>query len=652
MRRDSIVSDIFLSYNHEDLVRARAFADALTSQGFSVWWDVGLRTGEAYDEVTETALRSAKAVIVLWSVKSAVSRWVRAEATLALRNKSLFPCMIEPCDRPIMFELTQTADLTRWQGDCEDPAWIAFVADLKRFIDGGASALATDKALTSHAVIPSSDSRHGAGGRLAIDRRTALVAGGAAAVGALAFGIFRRRAGKLVENGVAVLPFRNLSGDPAQDYLSAGLSSEVRSVLARNVALRVVAQASCEAIKQRAIGAAEMARELAVSFLLDGNVRLADDRLHVAAELIDGRTGFSRWSHQFARPMNELSTLQNVIADAVTAELAIDPSSAPSAGGYGSTKNAAAFNDYLKGNELYSAATDLETDLAALARFDRAIERDPNFGAAYAARARSLTSLGNTSNDVDKAREYYESAQFAARRAVEAGPSSADAHSTLGYVLFQAQLHVAEARAPYERSYELGGGEAAVLGRFAGYEAATRRFTEAEHAVKRARELDPLNATIHRAVGFVQYASGDYQASIESVKQALSLNNSLSDSYARIGMAHIALDQPQEALEAAAREKSDMVRFPCIAIAQHMLDDDAAAQSAMTELKVAFGDAGLYQQAQILSRWGEEAEALAVLRRAKEMGDSGLTYAFIDPTLHPLREHPDFKQLVKDLGFV
>jgi len=81
------VADIFLSCNREDQARARAFVEAFEAQGFSVWWDVGLRTGEAYDEVTETSLRTAKAVVVLWSKKRSVqSRWVRAEVQEAMRK--------------------------------------------------------------------------------------------------------------------------------------------------------------------------------------------------------------------------------------------------------------------------------------------------------------------------------------------------------------------------------------------------------------------------------------------------------------------------------------------------------------------------------------------------------------------------------------
>ncbi|NBU29777.1 MAG: toll/interleukin-1 receptor domain-containing protein, partial [Caulobacteraceae bacterium] len=125
------VTDIFLSYNREDQARAKLFAEAFEGQGYRVWWDVGLRTGEAYDEVTEAALRQARAVVVLWSKRSAASRWVRAEATLADRNRTLVPCMIEPCERPIMFELTQTAELSHWWGDLEDPAWRRFLDDLR-----------------------------------------------------------------------------------------------------------------------------------------------------------------------------------------------------------------------------------------------------------------------------------------------------------------------------------------------------------------------------------------------------------------------------------------------------------------------------------------------------------------------------------------
>ena len=126
--------DIFLSYNREDAATAKRYADAFAAEGLNVWWDTALRSGEAYDEVTEAALRGAKAVVVLWSPRSVVSRWVRAEATIADRCKTLVPVTIEACERPIMFELTQTAELSHWTGDAGDPAWRGFLSDLQRFV--------------------------------------------------------------------------------------------------------------------------------------------------------------------------------------------------------------------------------------------------------------------------------------------------------------------------------------------------------------------------------------------------------------------------------------------------------------------------------------------------------------------------------------
>lgn len=127
--------DIFISYSRDDRPAARHFAECFAKEGFKVWWDAALHSGETFDEVIETELKAAKAVVVLWSPRSVTSRWVRAEATLADRRKKLAPVIIEPCDRPIIFELTHTTDLSSWTGDLADPVWRSFVQDLHRFVD-------------------------------------------------------------------------------------------------------------------------------------------------------------------------------------------------------------------------------------------------------------------------------------------------------------------------------------------------------------------------------------------------------------------------------------------------------------------------------------------------------------------------------------
>src|SRR3954452_2634307 len=127
-------TDIFLSYARADRPVARTFAECLGEEGFNVWWDASLHSGETFDEVIEQKLRDAKAVVVLWSPRSVASRWVRAEATLADRRNKLVPAIIEQCDRPIVFELTHTAELAGWQGDRSNVEWRSFVDDLDRLI--------------------------------------------------------------------------------------------------------------------------------------------------------------------------------------------------------------------------------------------------------------------------------------------------------------------------------------------------------------------------------------------------------------------------------------------------------------------------------------------------------------------------------------
>jgi hypothetical protein len=126
--------DIFISYCRQDRPAARLFAEALAEEGFNVWWDAVMHSGETFDEVIERNLKAAKAVVVLWSPRSVASRWVRAEATQADRANKLVPVVIEPCERPIIFELTHTADLPEWKGDRSDPSWRSLVNDLRRLV--------------------------------------------------------------------------------------------------------------------------------------------------------------------------------------------------------------------------------------------------------------------------------------------------------------------------------------------------------------------------------------------------------------------------------------------------------------------------------------------------------------------------------------
>src|SRR5262245_27358649 len=127
--------DVFLSYTHADKPTVRRIADALAREHLTIWWDQAINAGETFDEVTAHALKDAAVIVVLWSKRSVESRWVRSEATFADRSSKLLPVTIEPCDRPIQFELTQTLDLSDWNGDVTDPRWRALIDGIRRLLD-------------------------------------------------------------------------------------------------------------------------------------------------------------------------------------------------------------------------------------------------------------------------------------------------------------------------------------------------------------------------------------------------------------------------------------------------------------------------------------------------------------------------------------
>ena len=178
--------DVFVSYSRLDRDVARGFANGFEREGLSVWWDQAIHPGEAFDQVTEQALEEARAVVLLWSKSSVQSRWVRAEATQAHESHRLIPVTIEPCRRPIIFELVHTIDLTGWTGDRDDPTWRDLVSSVQRMLGRPGH----DIARPTHATArPESGTTHSRTGMRRGLRRRELLLYGASAVGFGALGL-------------------------------------------------------------------------------------------------------------------------------------------------------------------------------------------------------------------------------------------------------------------------------------------------------------------------------------------------------------------------------------------------------------------------------------------------------------------------------
>ena len=637
---ESAGSSVFLSYARADQKRAKPIIAALEAAGFRVWWDGLLEGGDTFLPTTEAALESADAVVVLWSKTSVDSHWVRDEATRGRDRGCLVPLSLDGSKPPLGFRQFQVIDLAKWRGRAGAP-------ELDRVV----RAIAATAGGSAPVVAPSAPA-------LRISRRAAI--GGGVALATVAAGLGAWKFGLIggtgaAANSIAVLPFDNLGGDSALAYFGDGLVAELRAGLARNEALRVVAQASSDAFRATNDDAKTIARRLGVAFLLGGNVRIGEGRVRITADLTDGASGFNRWTKTFEQPLGNALKVQEEIAGAVTAALTSEMGAATGKAKLqvGGTTSVAAYDAYLRGRDLYISATDEPGERAALARYDAALAIDPYFALAHAARARSLLAIGNLYGSTVELPGLYSQAVKAARRAVEIAPDYAEGWSTLGIVLFQGQLKIAEARQPFARSRSLGGGDALVAARFATFSSATGQDAAAREAVAEAVALDPLNPLVRQQQGHILYYARQFDNALASLQQALGTDPKMVSANALIGDALYALGRTLDARDAYAREPVALLRTTGLAIAEHKLGNGAAAQTARAAIVGGLGTGQLtqYQQAQIAAQWGEQDTALTALDAARRAVDSGLTFVARDPMLDPLRTVPAFLDLLKRLGF-
>jgi TolB-like protein/Tfp pilus assembly protein PilF len=605
-----------------------------------VWWDGLIEGGEIFSDSIEIPLKQALAVVVVWSRTSHDSHWVLDEAASGRDRHRLVPVSIDGSMPPLGFRQFQTIAIKRPRRGAGDAGIDAMLRAVAVLHDQPAPARQLSVA------------RLGTG----VDRRT-LIGGGAVVAAAAAGGAWW--AGLIgspgaAANSIAVLPFDNLSGDPDRAYFSDGLASEVRSALASNPHLQVAAQTSSNSFRSSDDDARKISRALGVTYLLDGNVRRSGEMMRISAELIEGRTGFSRWAQTFDRPTENVFAVQEEIArsviDALTAQvIGKKPNTGRKAAG--GTTNLVAYDAYLRGKDLYDRAADEAGDLAALASFDRAITADPNYALPYAARARSLAVIGNQYEQGASRRARYDAAIAAGRRAVALAPDVAETQSALGFALFYGRIDVRAARPHYERSFELGRGDADVLARYALFSARYGNFRAARPTIARAATLDPLNARTFRLMGEIEYAARQYRASIPHYERALGLNPSLSVAHSSVGDSRYMLGEFKAARAEYVREPSSLFRLTGLAIVDRKLARIADSEKSFAALAAEHGDNGLYQQAQILAQWNRPEDAVKALLNAYKKGDAGLSHLHGDPMLDPLRRDARVIRLLQRLGF-
>jgi serine/threonine-protein kinase len=632
------MADVFISYKAEDRRRLQPLVQALQADGYSVWWDEHIGTGDEWRQTIERELDQARCVIVIWS-KGSIGpdgHFVRDEASRAQRRHVYVPVLIDAVEPPLGFGESQATSLKGWKGDRSNTRYDAVLAAVERI--AGSRSAAGPRASPSTPV-----------------SRRAVIAGGAAATVAVAgvggWTLLKPSSASASSDSIAVLPFENLSGDAAQAYFSDGVAEEIRGALARIGGLKVAGSTSSEAVRND--DAQTAAKKLAVANILAGSVRQSASTIRITAELIDGQTGLDKWSQNYDRNPGDAIKIQTDIAENVANALSTTLGQAARAAiSVGGTTNAAAHDLYLKARAGLHADDSENSIRQSLGLLDSAVALDPKFADAYALKARAFADLnGYYTATGGRFEPGYAQAAVMARQAISLAPRLAAGHMALAYIL-SSQLDIGGSAAEFERGHALGGGNVDDLLAYAGFLSILGRQDDAIEVARQAQGLDPLNPRAYSNEGGEQLSAGRLAEAETAYRKTLALAPNLQLARALLGATLLAANKLDGAAAEFRKLPPDyLFRLVGEAMLFSRQGNRAGSDAALQRAQQVYGDAAHYQYADIHAQRGEKDEAFASLDRAWAFRDPGLGFMKSDSWLVPLRGDPRYTALLRKMNF-
>ena len=344
---------VFLSYSHQDDSVAKGLAEAIAKAGHQIWSDRQIHGGSRFAAEIDRALKDAEAVVVLWSDASVQSAWVQDEAAEGRDSGRLIPVTLTGCKAPLGFRQFQAIDLGNWNGSGPFPR----LQDLLHAIDETAGCESSSASAAKSKTSPASQVRAGP--------------------------------------CVCVLPFVNMSGDPEQEYFSAGITEDITTDLSKVSALSVIARNTAFTFKGRATDAKEVARLVDASHVLEGSVRKAGSRVRITAQLIDGAAGNHVWAERYDRELTDIFAIQDELSKSIVAALKLKllPGESSVIADRG-TSSVDAYNLFLMARQRWIDSTFSPARSEAIVRIcAQATLLDPNYAQAWALMALAQSEL-------------------------------------------------------------------------------------------------------------------------------------------------------------------------------------------------------------------------------------------------------------------
>ncbi|MDH3878517.1 MAG: adenylate/guanylate cyclase domain-containing protein [Desulfobacterales bacterium] len=349
---------------------------------------------------------------------------------------------------------------------------------------------------------------------------------------------------------IAVLPLDNMSGDPAQEFFSDGITEDIITALSKLDQLFVIARNSTFTYKGKPVKVKQVAEELGVRYVLEGSVRKTEDRVRVTAQLIDAISGHHLWAERYDRDLKDIFTLQDEITMKIVTALQVKLTDGEQARIW--SKKTENLDFYLKRMEGHAACREgtVESHIKEAQISQELIDMKPESPIGYASLGHSYWYLATAGKSP---RENLKKAFKLTQKALSIDESFASAHAILGSIYSMMRKHE-KAIAAGKRSIELDPNGAMVHGFLGAMLSFAGRQDEAIGYINKAIRLNPFPeywyfGTLSRCY----LLKGQYEDALKAAKKALLRNPDASGNHMRLAVIYALLNRQEEASAATKK---------------------------------------------------------------------------------------------------
>jgi eukaryotic-like serine/threonine-protein kinase len=455
--------------------------------------------------------------------------------------------------------------------------------------------------------------------------------------------------------GLAVLPLRNVSGDPSEDYFADGLTEALIAELGRSAGLRVISRTTAMTYRDSSKSLPEIGRELKVDAILEGSVLRTGNRVRVTARLFRAHSEEPLWAETHERTLREILVLQRDIVQAVSDRVLVGLTDQDRARlSVVRSVDPEVYEHYLKGRYQWNRRT--VTSLpAAVEHFLAATAADPTYAPAYVGLADSYNQLGTIMVGVSSPAEMRPKALAAALAALQIDDTLGEAHAALAYVKHY-NWAWDEAERGFERAISLNPSYAMAHVWYGNYLMSMRRFDEAIAAVRHAQGLDPLSRIVLTNVGWKLQWAGRPGEALDAMRAALALDPEFPQALSRMASTLADLSEFDEAIAVAERAAAVSGRgaWPLLGLAQIYARagrrSDAEALLAEVIATRRTGYVPPMAVAFLHGRMGNADAAFEWLEQGYEERANGMVYLHVESSWDLIRNDQRFEDLVRRVG--